>query len=64
MSKLGRINRGGKWWATCRDADGNLLPVVKENPHMMEQVNDYLKAKKEAEEKAVKKKETKSVEKE
>ena len=57
MSEIGKINRGLKWYARFRDADGKLLPCVTENPAMMGDVTAYLDHKKKVEEAA---KETKS----
>ena len=50
MSLKGRINRGIKWYARNRDADGNLTSVVTENPSKMRDVNAYLEYKKKLEE--------------
>ncbi len=52
MSYIGRVNRGLKWYVRNRDADGNLLPSVTENPAMMSDVNTYLAHKKKLEEEA------------
>jgi len=60
MSEIGKINRGLKWYARCRDADGNLLPVVTNNPAMMGDVQAYLDHKKKLEEAKLPAKETKS----
>jgi|TARA_Y100000310_G_scaffold81786_2_gene78380 hypothetical protein len=44
MSYKGQYLRGEKWYLMNRDADGNLLDVVKNNAEKMKDVDLYLKA--------------------
>ena len=56
MSLKGRINRGLKWYARNRDADGNLTSVVTQDAAKMRDVNAYLDQKKKLEEEKTKSK--------
>ena len=50
MSDKGKYSRGEKWFDLHRDLDGNLEPVITEDPNKMVDVNFYLEQKKKKEE--------------